>query len=134
MNAIVRTPAKSTRRSAQPSFPAVTSSAPPPHANSSESLREKHGERYRWLLLFTVMIGTMASIMSSTIVNVAIPDMSRYFTLGPMAGASTTPKLKTPIALPCSCDWKARMMMMAGIGCSTPAASPSATLAAITSS
>ncbi|RYX96894.1 MAG: MFS transporter [Comamonadaceae bacterium] len=28
------------------------------------------------------MIGTMASIMSSTIVNVAIPDMSHYFTLG----------------------------------------------------
>ncbi|MDB5819164.1 MAG: transporter [Rhizobacter sp.] len=61
---------------------AVTPSAPTPHSNSSEALRERHGERYRWLLLFTVMIGTMASIMSSTIVNVAIPDMSRYFTLG----------------------------------------------------
>ena len=31
------------------------------------------GPRYRWLLLLSVMIGTMASIMSSTIVNVAIP-------------------------------------------------------------
>ena len=28
------------------------------------------------------MIGTMASIMSSTIINVAIPDMSHHFTLG----------------------------------------------------
>src|SRR5690242_19220711 len=28
------------------------------------------------------MVGTMASIMSSTIVNVAIPDMSRHFALG----------------------------------------------------
>ena len=28
------------------------------------------------------MVGTMASIMSSTIVNVAIPDMSHYFALG----------------------------------------------------
>ncbi|MBA3595174.1 MAG: MFS transporter [Polaromonas sp.] len=28
------------------------------------------------------MVGTMASIMSSTIVNVAIPDMSQHFTLG----------------------------------------------------
>ena len=28
------------------------------------------------------MVGTMASIMSSTIVNVAMPDMSRVFTLG----------------------------------------------------
>ncbi|RYX95576.1 MAG: MFS transporter [Comamonadaceae bacterium] len=45
-------------------------------------LRERYGERYRWLLLLSVMIGTMASIMSSTIVNVAIPDMSHHFTLG----------------------------------------------------
>lgn len=45
-------------------------------------LRERYGERYRWLLLLSVMVGTMASIMSSTIVNVAIPDMSHYFTLG----------------------------------------------------
>ena len=45
-------------------------------------LTERHGERYKWLVLATVMIGTMASILSSTIVNVAIPDLSRYFTLG----------------------------------------------------
>jgi EmrB/QacA subfamily drug resistance transporter len=45
-------------------------------------LRERYGTRYRWLLLLSVMVGTMASIMSSTIVNVAIPDMSRVFTLG----------------------------------------------------
>ncbi|MDO9404136.1 MAG: MFS transporter [Polaromonas sp.] len=49
---------------------------------STADLRARYGERYRWLLLLSVMIGTMASIMSSTIVNVAIPDMSRYFTLG----------------------------------------------------
>ncbi|OWW20779.1 DHA2 family efflux MFS transporter permease subunit [Noviherbaspirillum denitrificans] len=47
-----------------------------------EQLRERYGSRYKWLVLFTVMIGTMASIMSSTIVNVAVPDLSRYFTLG----------------------------------------------------
>jgi EmrB/QacA subfamily drug resistance transporter len=46
------------------------------------SLRERYGPRYRWLLLLSVMVGTMASIMSSTIVNVAIPDMSHHFTLG----------------------------------------------------
>jgi len=28
------------------------------------------------------MMGTIASIMASTIVNVAVPDMSRQFTLG----------------------------------------------------
>ncbi len=50
--------------------------------SSLTSLRERYGERYRWLLLLSVMIGTMASVMSSTIVNVAIPDMSHHFTLG----------------------------------------------------
>ena len=45
-------------------------------------MRARYGERYRWLLLLAVMIGTMASIMSSTIVNVAIPDMSHHFALG----------------------------------------------------
>jgi EmrB/QacA subfamily drug resistance transporter len=50
--------------------------------NALSALRERYGERYRWLLLLSVMIGTMASIMSSTIVNVAIPDMSHHFALG----------------------------------------------------
>ncbi len=54
----------------------MTAHIPPP------SLREKYGERYRWLLLISVMVGVMASIMSSTIVNVAIPGMSHYFALG----------------------------------------------------
>lgn len=54
----------------------------PSSSGSLAALRERHGERYRWLLLLSVMVGTMASIMSSTIVNVAIPDMSHYFTLG----------------------------------------------------
>ncbi|MEO6017330.1 MAG: MFS transporter [Polaromonas sp.] len=45
-------------------------------------MQARYGPRYRWRLLLAVMIGTMASIMSSTIVNVAIPDMSHYFTLG----------------------------------------------------
>jgi EmrB/QacA subfamily drug resistance transporter len=50
---------------------------PPVH-----SLRSRYGERYRWLLLISVMVGVMASIMSSTIVNVAIPGMSHHFALG----------------------------------------------------
>ena len=52
------------------------------HPASLAGLRERHGERYRWLLLLSVMVGTMASIMSSTVVNVAIPAMSHQFTLG----------------------------------------------------
>jgi EmrB/QacA subfamily drug resistance transporter len=50
--------------------------------HSPERLRERHGEHYRWFVLLTVMLGTMAAIMASTIVNVAVPDMSRVFTLG----------------------------------------------------
>jgi EmrB/QacA subfamily drug resistance transporter len=53
------------------------------HAPASvAALRARFGARYRWLLLIAVMVGTMASIMSSTIVNVAIPDMSQHFALG----------------------------------------------------
>ena len=46
------------------------------------ALQTRYGHRHRWYLLLAVMIGTMASIMSSTIINVAIPDMSHHFTLG----------------------------------------------------
>lgn len=48
---------------------------------SVEALRARHGPRYRWLLMLSVMVGTMASIMSSTVVNVAIPDLSHHFAL-----------------------------------------------------
>ena len=55
---------------------------PPSSDHSLPAMRARYGERYRWLLLLSVMVGTMASIMSSTIINVAIPDMSQHFTLG----------------------------------------------------
>ena len=45
-------------------------------------LRARYGDRLRWLILVTLMLGTMSSIVSSTIVNVAIPDLSRHFSLG----------------------------------------------------
>jgi EmrB/QacA subfamily drug resistance transporter len=53
-----------------------------PTPTTIEQLRERHGPRFQWLVLLTVMVGMMASIMSSTIVNVAVPDMSRYFHIG----------------------------------------------------
>src|SRR5512144_933713 len=53
------------------------------HAPSSlAALQARFGPRYRWYVLLTVMMGTMASIMASTIVNVAVPAMSLHFTLG----------------------------------------------------
>jgi hypothetical protein len=57
------------------------------HPTSLAALRSRYGVRYRWLLLLAVMVGTMASIMSSTIVNVAIPGMSQHFRAGPGARA-----------------------------------------------
>lgn len=58
--------------------------APPSPASphTPEALIQRYGPRHRWLLLVSVMVGVMASIMSSTIVNVAIPGMSLYFQLG----------------------------------------------------
>ncbi len=45
-------------------------------------LRARYGDRLRWLILVTLMLGAMSSIVSSTIVNVAIPDLSQHFALG----------------------------------------------------
>jgi EmrB/QacA subfamily drug resistance transporter len=50
-------------------------------ASSIADLSARHGPRYRWLLMFSVMVGTMASLMSATVVNVAIPGMSHAFAL-----------------------------------------------------
>ncbi|GGC13433.1 multidrug MFS transporter [Oxalicibacterium flavum] len=51
-------------------------------AHTLEELRTRYGARYKWLVLLTCMIGSVAAILSSTIVNVAIPDLSRHFALG----------------------------------------------------
>ena len=70
------------RRAYDAWLPDQTPRMPQPPDHSITALRERHGARYRWLLLLSVMLGTMASVMSSTIVNVAIPDMSHHFALG----------------------------------------------------
>jgi len=73
--------------------------------HSRAALAERFGPGYRWRVLATVMIGTVASIMASTIVNVAVPDMSRVFGLGQdraqwlsagFMGAMTLSMLTTP--------------------------------------
>src|SRR5206468_10630806 len=50
-------------------------------ASGIAELSARHGPRYRWLLMLSVMVGTMASLMSATVVNVAIPGMSHAFSL-----------------------------------------------------
>ena len=73
--------------------------------HSRAALAERFGPSYRWRVLPTVMIGTVASIMASTIINVAVPDMSRVFGLGQeraqwlsagFMGAMTLSMLTTP--------------------------------------
>ena len=54
----------------------------PSHPHSRAALEQRIGPNYRWYVLLTVMIGTMAAIMASTIINVAVPDISRVFGLG----------------------------------------------------
>ena len=49
---------------------------------SLADLISRYGTRQRWLMLTTMMIGSMAAIMSSTIMNVGIPDMSLHFGIG----------------------------------------------------
>lgn len=69
------------------------------------ALRERHGPRHRWWVLVTVMIGNMAALMAATTINVAVPAISRQFTLGQQdaqwlatsfMGAMTVSMLATP--------------------------------------
>ncbi len=50
-----------------------------PHPNSVEQLRSRYGERWRWLAVATVMLGTMATVLSATVVNVALHDIMLEF-------------------------------------------------------
>ncbi|MCK7550591.1 MULTISPECIES: MDR family MFS transporter [Marinobacter] len=47
--------------------------------NTVEGLRARYGERWRWLAVFTVMLGTMATVLSATVVNVALHDIMLEF-------------------------------------------------------
>lgn len=47
--------------------------------NTVEALRARYGERWRWLAVGTVMLGTMATVLSATVVNVALHDIMTEF-------------------------------------------------------
>lgn len=51
-----------------------------PH--SLAALRARFGDDHRWWVLWTVMIGNMASVMAATTINVAVPAISHAFSLG----------------------------------------------------
>nr|WP_315228008.1 MFS transporter [uncultured Limnohabitans sp.] len=97
---------------------------------SLADLQSRYGTRHRWLMLTTVMIGSMAAIMSSTIMNVGIPGMSLHFGIGQEQAqwvsssfmvAMTVSMLTTPWLLArfgyrttyYGCMW---LLMTAGIG------------------
>lgn len=46
---------------------------------STEQLFQRYGPIYRWLATVTVMVAAIAVVLSSTIVNVAIPSVMGYF-------------------------------------------------------
>lgn len=54
-----------------------------PLPGSLEALRRRHGARLRWWMLLSVMLAAMSAGMASTIVNVAVADMSHAFHLTP---------------------------------------------------
>ncbi len=45
-------------------------------------LFRRHGLRYRWLAMFTIVTGNIAAVLSGTIINVAIPDIMGAFGIG----------------------------------------------------
>ncbi|WP_305965431.1 DHA2 family efflux MFS transporter permease subunit [Marinobacter salsuginis] len=47
--------------------------------NSVEGLKARYGDSWRWLAVATVMIGTMATVLSATVVNVALHDIMVEF-------------------------------------------------------
>ncbi|RIX46219.1 MAG: DHA2 family efflux MFS transporter permease subunit [Rhodocyclales bacterium GT-UBC] len=53
-----------------------------PVAQSYDALNARHGERYKWLVLLVVGLGTVAAVLSTTSFGVAVPALTRYFHLG----------------------------------------------------
>jgi EmrB/QacA subfamily drug resistance transporter len=48
----------------------------------TEDLFARFGQRYRWLATITVMLGTISAMLTTTIVNVAFPDIMGAFGVG----------------------------------------------------
>jgi EmrB/QacA subfamily drug resistance transporter len=49
---------------------------------TTEQLIERFGDAYKWYATTTVMVGTIAMVLSATIVNVALPDIMGEFGMG----------------------------------------------------
>ena len=51
-------------------------------SETTEVLAARYGSRYRWLATVTVMLGTISAVLTTTTVNVAIPDIMGAFGIG----------------------------------------------------
>ncbi|MGZ9014557.1 MAG: DHA2 family efflux MFS transporter permease subunit [Burkholderiales bacterium] len=51
-------------------------------SETTEVLSERYGPRYRWFATVTVMLGTVSAMLTTTSVNVAIPDIMGAFGIG----------------------------------------------------
>jgi EmrB/QacA subfamily drug resistance transporter len=53
-----------------------------PRAATFDTLTQRHGERFKWLVLLVVGLGTIAGVLSTTSFSVAVPALTRHFGLG----------------------------------------------------
>ena len=51
-------------------------------SETTELLFARYGQRYRWMVAITVLLGTMSATVTTTTVNVAIPDIMGTFGIG----------------------------------------------------
>ena len=51
-------------------------------SETTEVLAARYGPRYRWYATVTVMLGTISAVLTTTTVNVAIPDIMGAFGIG----------------------------------------------------
>lgn len=51
-------------------------------SETTEVLFARYGPRYRWLATVTVMLGTISAVLTTTTVNVALPDIMGAFGIG----------------------------------------------------
>ncbi len=59
---------------------------PPAGGPSVEALFERYGPAFRWLVTLTALTGTISCILSSTIVNVALPEITGALGMGQEEG------------------------------------------------
>ncbi|MDR2239236.1 MAG: DHA2 family efflux MFS transporter permease subunit [Zoogloeaceae bacterium] len=52
------------------------------HTTTFDDLVARYGDRYRWIALIIIGIGTVAGVLSTSSFNVAVPALTRHFGLG----------------------------------------------------